>query len=222
LLETTHLFRCFCANEIDALFANDQYKIKKYTKSSVVYLQNERCKSLDIILEGEVFVQKIDSEGNTLTIYNFVSGDVIGENLLFSNRNNYPMTIIAKYNSTILHVKKELVLRLCQENIEFLNNFLQSISDKTLILTDRINALTLKSIRQSIAEFLIQEYNLQKNLKIKLSMTKKELAEKMGIQRPSLSRELNKMRRDGLITFDSKYITINNIEQLSKIHVESL
>jgi len=216
------LFGCFGASEIDDLFANDQYKIKRYTKNSVVYLQNERCKSLDIILEGEVFVQKIDAEGNTLTIYNFVSGDVIGENLLFSNRNNYPMTIIAKYNSTILHVKKELILRLCQENIEFLNNFLQSISDKTLILTDRINALTLKSIRQSIAEFLIQEYNLQKNLKIKLSMTKKELAEKMGIQRPSLSRELNKMRRDGLITFDSKYITINNIEQLSKIHVESL
>ncbi len=216
------MFGCFGASEIDDLFANDQYKIKRYTKNSVVYLQNERCKSLDIILEGEVFVQKIDAEGNTLTIYNFVSGDVIGENLLFSNRNNYPMTIIAKYNSTILHVKKELILRLCQENIEFLNNFLQSISDKTLILTDRINALTLKSIRQSIAEFLIQEYNLQKNLKIKLSMTKKELAEKMGIQRPSLSRELNKMRRDGLITFDSKYITINNIEQLSKIHVESL
>ncbi|NCB72673.1 MAG: helix-turn-helix domain-containing protein, partial [Clostridia bacterium] len=38
--------------------------------------------------------------------------------------------------------------------------------------------------------------------------SKKELAENFGIQRTSLSRELNKMRKDNLIEFDSASITI--------------
>ena len=39
-------------------------------------------------------------------------------------------------------------------------------------------------------------------------MTKQTLADKIGVQRTSLSRELSKMRNDGLIKYDSKSITI--------------
>jgi Mn-dependent DtxR family transcriptional regulator len=52
-------------------------------------------------------------------------------------------------------------------------------------------------------------------------MTKKELAEKIGVQRPSLSRELNKMRKDGLLTYDSKQITIMDVDLLNKLHIDS-
>lgn len=37
-------------------------------------------------------------------------------------------------------------------------------------------------------------------------MSKKALADKIGVQRTSLSRELSRMRDDGLITFDAHYI----------------
>ncbi|NLZ83309.1 MAG: winged helix-turn-helix domain-containing protein, partial [Clostridiales bacterium] len=43
---------------------------------------------------------------------------------------------------------------------------------------------------------------------IKLNMTKKALAERIGVQRTSLSRELAKMRAEGLILFDKDAITI--------------
>jgi Mn-dependent DtxR family transcriptional regulator len=42
-------------------------------------------------------------------------------------------------------------------------------------------------------------------------MSKKEMAERFGIQRPSLSRELNKMRKDGLLEYDAKTITIKDL-----------
>jgi DNA-binding transcriptional regulator LsrR (DeoR family) len=49
-------------------------------------------------------------------------------------------------------------------------------------------------------------------------MSKKDLAEKLGIQRSSLSRELNKMRNDGLIEFDANYIFIKNVELMKTLH----
>ena len=49
---------------------------------------------------------------------------------------------------------------------------------------------------------------IQKSNRIKLNTTKKSLAEKIGVQRTSLSRELAKMRDDGLILFDTDSITL--------------
>jgi len=203
------------------LFQNNLYRISTYFKDSVVHLQNEKCESLDIILSGTVLVQRIDSDGDLLTICNFSAGEAMGENLLFSHRNFYPMTITAKCDTEILQIKRELIMKLCQENMKFLNGFLQSASDKTLILMGKIKTLALKTIRQCIIEFLLYEYHVQKSTTIKLNMTKKELAEKIGVQRPSLSRELNKMRKDGLIIYDPKQITITDVDLLNKLHIDS-
>ena len=220
-LETVNLFKCFSTNELDKLFQNNLYRISTYFKDSVVHLQNEKCESLDIILSGTVLVQRIDSDGDLLTICNFSAGEAMGENLLFSHRNFYPMTITAKCATEILQIKRELIMKLCQENMKFLNGFLQSASDKTLILMGKIKTLALKTIRQCIIEFLLYEYHVQKSTTIKLNMTKKELAEKIGVQRPSLSRELNKMRKDGLIIYDPKQITITDVDLLNKLHIDS-
>jgi len=78
-----------------------------------------------------------------------------------------------------------------------------------------------RTVTECIIEFLLYEYHVQKSTTIKLNMTKKELAEKIGVQRPSLSRELNKMRKDGLIIYDPKQITITDVDLLNKLHIDS-
>lgn len=217
LLKTIDLFKDLSFKEIDYLFTKDLYEIKNYKKHSVIYFQNEKCTRFDIILKGTILVQGIDSNGNVLTISDFTVGDVLGGNLLFAHKNFYPMTILAKTDAIILHLKKALILNLCQTDVIFLKNLLQSISDKTLILTDKIKSISMKTIRQCIIDFLIYESYAQNSKTVQLAFTKKELSEKFGIQRPSLSRELNKMRRDGLIEYDAHSITIIDMEPLSRL-----
>ncbi len=167
---------------------------------------------MDIILIGQATVQKIDENGNVLTINVFTDRDVIGANLLFSSKNYYPMTVVAKSRTTILHMQKELILELCQSNTTFMVTLMKVVSDKAIILTDKINTISLKTIRECIIDFLKYEYHIQKSSLIKLKFSKKELAERLGVQRSSLSRELNKMRKDGLIEYDSRTITLINID----------
>jgi CRP-like cAMP-binding protein len=205
------LFGGFSAGQLLKLFKEELYSISRHNKNSIIYIQNEKCNTMDVILEGELAVQKIDENGGILTISTFFTGDVIGGNLLFSHRNTFPMTITCKSDSTILHMKKELVLELCQKNKDFLTKFLRSISDKALILTDKINFISMKTVRQRIVDFLAFEYFYQNSPVIYLKTSKKELAERFGMKRPSLSRELNKMRSEGLIEFDAKTITIKDL-----------
>ncbi|MGB4438201.1 MAG: helix-turn-helix domain-containing protein, partial [Sedimentibacter sp.] len=121
----------------------------------------------------------------------------------------------------MLHINKDLILKLCLNNESFLLDFLQSLSNKALILSDKFTSLTMKTLRQCIIDFLLFEYYAQESTKIKLNMTKKDLAEKIGVQRSSLSRELNKMRKDGLIDFNLNYITINDFDLLNKLPIDN-
>lgn len=212
MLKHIDLFNSFSSDELLKLFNKQYYDIKEYKKNSIIYFQNQVCSTLDIILNGSIIVQKIDSNGNVLTISSFGPGDILGGNLIFSHNNLYPMNIAAKTSSTILHISKDLILELCQLNKNFLVMLLQSISDKTHILTDKIKSITMKTIRQCIIDFLAYEYYIQKDLRIVLNISKKELAERFGIQRPSLLRELKKMRADGLIEYDAHSITIKHSE----------
>lgn len=209
IIKNIDLFKNVSIESINNALSHNNYLIKTYKKNSIIYFQNEKCNTLDIILSGTITVQRIDEKGNCLSINDFLAGDIIGGNLLFSHKNFYPMTILSKTNSKLLHLSKNFVLYLCQNDSMFLINFLQSLSDKTIILANKLNTMTFKSLRERILDFLTYESYSQNSNIIKLTMTKKELAEKLGVQRTSLSRELNKMKKDGLITFDTHTITIN-------------
>lgn len=212
ILKINKLFKNISSNTIVNYYNRNELIFCYYRKNSVIHFESEVCKYVDVIIEGEVTVQKIDEKGNVLTIAEFSEGENFGENLLFSNHPVYPMSIIAKMDTILLQVSKELILELCQDNKDFLLQFLNCISVKTNILTSKIQSISLKSIRECIIDFLNYEYRIQNNYRITLQISKKELAERLGIQRTSLSRELNKMRQDGLVDFDAHSIFIKNLE----------
>ena len=210
LIKLNMLFSNFTIEELGKFISNSNSKVNTYKSNTVIYFEGEKCRSMDIILRGCILIQKIDEKGNILTITEFGPGNSIGGNLLFSENPLYPMTVIAKDEVILFNINKHLVLELCHKNKSFLVEYLKSISDKAAILTNKIKTISMKSIRETIIDFLTYEYTIQGTRKIKLSMSKKELAERFGIQRTSLSRELSKMRKDGLVSYDTNFITIKD------------
>lgn len=201
------LFKEFDKRDL-TLILNDKYLVQKYGRNEIIYLQNEKAFTMDIILDGDVAVQSIDENGNILSIVSLSQGDMLGGNLIFSTKNEYPMTLISKNNTTLLRMEKDIILELCQTNKGFLEDLLEVLSDKALFLTTKIHSLAMKTIREKLMDFLIFESNRQESKKIELSLSKKELAEKFGVERPSLQRELKKMKDEGLIDYDARSIEL--------------
>lgn len=214
-ISSINLFSGFTKDELNEVFSSSKYEIKEYVPEQIIHLQNEICHTLDIILKGKASVQNIDENGNVLTINVFSDRDILGANLIYSSRNYYPMTVVATSRITILHLKRELILEYCQSNINFMVELMREISDKSIILTDKINAISLKTIRQCLIIYLKYQCHIQKSNIITLNISKKDLAERLGIQRSSLSRELSKMRKDGLLEYDARTVTLKNIDILS-------
>ena len=153
-------------------------------------------------------IERIDESGNLMTIADFYGGDVLGGNLMFSKNPYYPMTVTAKDATLILEINKTRLFQLFSDNHDFLKSYLEYVSDHTVILGDRIKHYVNRTIRESIISYLDYERKKQNSNIIKLNMTKKALAERIGVQRTSLSRELAKMREDGLIEYTPVSISL--------------
>ncbi len=213
-LRDMSLFKNFSEEDFSLLFKEINYKITKYSKGSMVFFAKEPCDNLNIILDGRLQIQNTDASGKLLVVAEFKEGESIGETLIFGEPNTYPMNVISTTKVTMLYIPKKEVLYLCQHNHEFLEEFLKLLSGKTITLSRKLDQISLKTIRQSIVEFILKEYNKNNNMTIQLNMTKKKWAETMGVQRPSLSRELLILKEEGLIDYDSKYIYIKDLEGL--------
>jgi CRP/FNR family transcriptional regulator, dissimilatory nitrate respiration regulator len=202
------LFKELSSADIKLYLKEGQFRLASYKKNTVIHFEGESCTNLEIIYSGEVVVERLDESGGLLTIAEFLDNDILGGNLLFSQNPIYPMTITTKKPSTIIEIDKELLFDLFCRNPKFLRKYLEYVSDHSAILSYKIKSHINKSIRQSLMSFLKHESNIQNSNTINLYMTKRVLADKIGVQRTSLSRELAKMRNDGLITFDRDSITI--------------
>ncbi len=210
LMGQIDLMKSITPQEIESYLIEGSCKITQYKKNNIVHFVGEVCSKLEIILSGKVVIERIDESGNLMTIAEFLGGDVLGGNLMFSKNPYYPMTVTAKEATLILEINKDRLFRLFSDNHEFLSSYLEYVSDHTVILGDRIKHYVNRTIRESIISYLNFEAKKQNSSIIKLSMTKKALAERIGVQRTSLSRELAKMREDGLIEFNSVSVTLLN------------
>ena len=213
VLKNTCFFKGIEEEEIDSILKSQHYLVRDYKKNEVIANQGEKCNSLSVILEGKAVIQTIYENGKVLTLSNFNVSDVFAEALLFSKDKEYPATVMALENCKILSFPKNSVLGIMQKNTKFAENMLELLSQKIVILNRKINLIELDSIRRKICKLLLDNYKRNNTYVYKID-SKKELAEALGIPRPSLSRELIKMKDMGIIDFNLKEIKITDLEGL--------
>lgn len=211
------LFKDIKYEDLSNFLNMSNYIIKKYPKGNMVVIEGGNFEELGILLEGLLEVQTLYPSGKLLTFAQLKPVETFGEAIIFSKMNKFPATIVAIKDSKIMFINKEDLISCLTNCHKFMENFLKLLSNKLLMLNKKVKMLSLESIRKKIGNFLKEEYKKQGSNIIKVSLSRKEIAEHMGIQRPSLSRELIKMRKEGIIEFDKKVIIIKDMGALSKL-----
>ena len=79
-------------------------------------------------------------------------------------------------------------------------------------ITRKLHIISTSSLRERIAIWLIDSMDEKGNVILK--MNREQLADFLGVARPSLSRELMRMQKDGLIRVERKTIEVCDREAL--------
>ncbi|AAO36476.1 cAMP-binding protein [Clostridium tetani] len=217
VLKNSIIFKNIEEKDIIKILNSINYTIKFFHREENIAIEEDPCQSLGIIISGNVEIQKIFASGKVITIDRLKQGNIFGEVIIFSNMRKYPATITAVQEASIMFISKEEILKLCSLNSKFLNNFMGLLSNKILMLNKKVKNLSYNSIRQKVSSYLLQEYEKRGNLILKLNISRKEMAELLGVPRPSLSREMIKMKEEGLIDFNKNIIKILDEESLEDI-----
>ena len=217
------LFKGLTSEELQNLIANINYSMADNCKNCdecstcIVAIEGDLCDSIGIVISGELEVQKHYASGKVVTLAKLNLGKTFGEAVAFSETNLYPATIVSTKGSIILYISKKDIIAMCSAYPKVLNNFMQLLSSKILLLNRKIKELSFETLRQKISNYLLYQYELQKTTALTLPLSRKSLAEHLGVQRPSLSRELVNMKDDGLIDFNKSLVQIKDLEGLEDI-----
>lgn len=187
------LFQTFTRDALRSWLNLYNYSIAEFPPGSPIFNEGEECRSIFVILSGTVLIQKIDSSGRYFNVGEAAVGEIMGSNVMFSDHTFYPLSTTAITNVKLLSLPRELVIKLCQVNVHFLESLLRISSSKAFLLTKRLNEVTVQTLKQNIARFLLKEADAQDTALITLPFTKKEWADLLGVQRPSLQRELKRL-----------------------------
>ena len=192
---------------LHACYTNRQLYIKHYTKGATVHHQYEPCTTLDVVLSGHLVAYSLSENGSAMNLFEFKESSIIGANLLFADHNIYPLNIYSVTPCELLHIEQSTVMEFLHQ-YHFVMQYVKSLSMNSQGMNQKITMMSQKRLRENLLDYLKQQSFIQGGSKIVLPISKKQLADYLGVQRPSLFRELKKLKDEKIIRVDNRTITL--------------
>ncbi|MDU3153167.1 MAG: Crp/Fnr family transcriptional regulator [Anaerococcus hydrogenalis] len=207
------LFKNLTEKDLKILEENIKIEEKIYEKGSYIFNQGDIKGDLYFLIEGSILVAKFDSNGKRSIIQTFNNKGIFGEVYAYLNE-PFDFSALVQKKSKVLVIKefRNLINEFMPKS--FLINYINLISKKCLILSQKNQITNQFTLRQKIANFLLIE---EENNKINLKQTREELADFLSTTRPSLSRELSNMADENIIKISGKDIYILDINLLKNL-----
>lgn len=215
------LFRGLAIEDLEAMVECLKPKLCSYKRNEVITFEGERFDGIGIVLSGEASVTKENAAGNRIIMVILKPGDMFGEMAAFSGQKVWPATVYAQSSCRVLFLPPQMIVgeckKLCGSHRMLIMNMLGIVSSKALMLSRKVEYLAIKSMRGKITNFLLEQYKKSGNTTFMMPLNRNELADFLNVSRPSLSREMGRMRDEGIIDFHRSSIRIENVEALKSM-----
>lgn len=194
--ELPHLLNCLSAER------------KLFKKGETVCFAGSLTNSAGIVLSGKIHLESNDFLGNTSIVSEFTAGRCYGENYAFAQDTQMPFNLVAKEDSDILvfNIKKftEPCIKDCSYHKILMANLVTSIATKSCELSNKISHLSKRTTREKLISYLSEQSQIQKSSMVTLKFSRQELADYLSVERSAMTKELTRMKNDGLIDFDGR------------------
>ena len=202
------LFRDLPLNIKESLLDKLDFVIYAADKKEIVVTQGTPCNKLYVLLEGKLRTDIIDGLGNEVMIEYIIAPRTFATPHLFNSNNTLPATFTALEDSVVLMATKDSTFKVISQDPQVLHNF--------LCIAGNCNICTVSRLKPLSRIVYLFEHKKKDSLTVEIMHTQSQLAEYLNVSRPALSKEINKIMKEGLITMEGKKIEILNKMALEK------
>ena len=221
ILENSGLFQNISTHNVSAMITCLQPRIAHTSKNDFIVMAGDDFHELGILLKGEARVIKESAAGNRNIMRTLFPGDMFGETVVFSQVNGWPATVQATKNCTVFFLSKKRIIGECESvcpwHKQLVMNMLQITSERVLTLNKKVDYLSIKSMRGKISTFILEQHRKTGSNTLDLPLNRNELADYLNVSRPSMSREMGRLRDEGVIDYYLNSIKIKDIVALKSM-----
>jgi len=196
-----------CSGKVEKNFRQGESIIKEGTK----------IRDFSYLKSGLVKLFRSDSSGKEQIITIAKPMDYVSLLSVFSNK-KYNYSVTALEDSVTCNLNLEDIRSLINENGKLALNLLSKMSRVTdKLILDSLE-IRVKHLRGRVAHLLIYfSQDVYSSLEFDLPITRKEMAEFVGMTTENVIRTLSEFRKDGILKIYGKTIHIANMESLQAI-----
>jgi len=195
-------------------------KEESFSRGEFIAQAGEPMKGLGLLLQGSVSVLKENVDGSRIIMNILKPGELFGEMAVFSEERVWPASISALTNSTVLFISPDKIVGRCANACSFHRqltvNMLRILSDRAMKLNRKVEYMSIRGMREKLCTFFWELYRKQGGNIIHLPMKRNELADFLNVSRPSMSREMGRMRDEGLIDFHLSTVKILKPDKIAE------
>lgn len=182
------------------------YHIGTFKKGDIVAFEDENIKHIGIIIAGSVDMVKEDLWGNKTMLVRIRKDEVFGETFACGSDNLSVVTFMVSEDAKILFMPFDRVMHSCTMACQFhhrlIENMVHIIANKNRDLMRKVEVVSKRTIREKLLAYLSIQAQIQDSRYFEIPLNRMELAEYLCVDRSALTRELAKMKDDGLIDYD--------------------
>lgn len=212
-------------NEIDPMHIGSllgclNLKTKKYDEGEFIIRLHSIIEEVSIVVDGEVEVIKENKVGDRMIVGILGKGEIFGEGIVCTRKRMSPVSVRAKSRVEVAFIPYEKILMTCGESCGFhkqlIRNMLYVLGEKNYHLNQKIDYLILKGMREKLALYLLEQSDGEGQKAFNISLNRNDLAEYLNVSRSAMSRELSRMKEEGLIDFYKNSFKICDELELKK------
>lgn len=193
-------------------------KVSSFSRNDIIKMAGEPFEGAGVVVDGQVSVVKENAAGERIILSILKKGELFGEMAAFSGSGKWPATVIAQTDCSVMFVPSDRLVGQCASSCsghrKLIMNMLGILSRKAITLSRQLEYLSIRSIRARLASFLLEQHKRSGMFTFMLDMNRNELADFLNVARPSLSREMCRMRDEGILDFHRSSVQIKDIDAL--------
>ena len=192
--------------QVDAMLGCLSARQEHYSKNTVVWNIGDTLHACALVLSGTLRAESVNASGEHL--------------LMATPGSKSPVYVVASEDSELLFLPFHRIMNGCAEccgwHTKLRENLVSEIAMKFWAQRQRTLYLSAKSLRQRIAMRLFDEYKRTGSLTFSLGGTREDLADFLGANRSALSREIARMKEEGILDYYKDTFRILSLEKLTK------
>lgn len=182
-----------------------------FKKGEYIKSPSSPLESFGLVVSGAVEVGLYDIDGQQMILANVSPGETFGESICFLRRES-EIYIAAAADSSILMMNTDRIRfgssTPDMRDAMLANRFTAMLAVRTLSMNDRIQILSKHTLREKLTAFFTQWAQRCGSRDFSVPFDRATMAKYLGTDRSALSRELSRMRAEGLISFNKNHFII--------------